>query len=303
MLRHVLSAGQYTKESLEELFELASKIKQNPKKYSKAIEGKIVATMFYEPSTRTRLSFETAVLRLGGQVISTENASANSSVKKGETLKDTVRVLQNYADAIVIRHSDVNSAIDAASVASVPILNAGSGKGEHPTQALLDMYTIREKRGKIDGVKVAILGDLVYGRTIHSLIKLLALYNDVEIYGLSKKDFMLPQEYIDFLKEKNIDYTICNSFNDIPKDIDVMYHTRIQQERFEGDFGKEEYIINKEVLSNFSENTIVLHPLPRTGEISEDIDDDPRALYFEQAGNGLYVRMGLLLQAFNKENM
>ena len=303
MLRHVLSAGQYTKESLEELFDLASKIKQNPEKYSKAIEGKIVATMFYEPSTRTRLSFETAVLRLGGQVISTENASANSSVKKGETLKDTVRVLQKYADAIVIRHSDVNSATDAASVANVPILNAGSGKGEHPTQALLDMYTIREKRGKIDGVKVAILGDLVYGRTIHSLIKLLALYDNVEIYGLSKKDFMLPQEYIDFLNEKNINYTICNSFDDIPKDIDVMYHTRIQQERFEGDFGKEEYIINKEVLSNFSENTIVLHPLPRTGEISEDIDDDPRALYFEQAGNGLYIRMGLLLQSFNKEDI
>ncbi len=303
MLRHVLSAGQYTKESLEELFDLASKIKQNPEKYSKAIEGKIVATMFYEPSTRTRLSFETAVLRLGGQVISTENASSNSSVKKGETLKDTVRVLQKYADAIVIRHSDVNSATDAASVANVPILNAGSGKGEHPTQALLDMYTIREKRGKIDGVKVAILGDLVYGRTIHSLIKLLALYDNVEIYGLSKKDFMLPQEYIDFLNEKNINYTICNSFDDIPKDIDVMYHTRIQQERFEGDFGKEEYIINKQVLSNFSENTIVLHPLPRTGEISEDIDDDPRALYFEQAGNGLYVRMGLLLQAFNKEHI
>ena len=303
MLRHVLSAGQYTRESLEEVFDLASKIKQNPKKYSKAIDGKIVATMFYEPSTRTRLSFETAVLRLGGQVISTENASVNSSVKKGETLKDTVRVLQNYADAIVIRHSDVNSATDAASVANVPILNAGSGKGEHPTQALLDLYTIREKRGKIDGVKVAILGDLVYGRTIHSLIKLLALYDNVEIYGLSKKDFMLPQEYIDFLNEKNINYTICNSFDDIPKDIDVMYHTRIQQERFEGDFGKEEYIINKEVLSNFSENTIVLHPLPRTGEIAEDIDDDPRALYFEQAGNGFvwdYYYKHLIKRIFNK---
>lgn len=301
MLKHVLSAGQYTRESLEQLFDLASKIKANPERYSKAIEGKIVATMFYEPSTRTRLSFETAVLRLGGQVISTENASANSSVKKGETLKDTVRVLQNYADAIVIRHSDVNSATDAASVATVPILNAGSGKGEHPTQALLDMYTIREKRGKIDGAKVAILGDLVYGRTIHSLIKLLALYDNIEIYGLSKKDFMLPQEYVDFLKEKNIKYTICNSFDDIPKDVDIMYHTRIQQERFEGDFGKEEYIINKEVLSKFSKDTMVLHPLPRTGEIAEDIDDDPRALYFEQAGNGLYIRMGLLLQALNKE--
>lgn len=299
MLKHVLSAEQYSKESLDEVFNLAGKIKANPERYSKAIEGKVVATMFYEPSTRTRLSFETAVVRLGGQVISTENASANSSVKKGETLKDTVRVLQKYADAIVIRHSDVNSATDAASVATVPILNAGSGKGEHPTQALLDMYTIREKRGNIDGVKVAILGDLVYGRTIHSLIKLLSLYNNVEIYGLSKKDFMLPQEYVDFLKDRNIDYKVCNSFDDIPKDVDVLYHTRIQQERFEGDFGKEEYIINKEVLSKFSNNTIVLHPLPRTNEISEDIDDDPRALYFEQAGNGLYVRMALLLQALN----
>lgn len=301
MLKHVLSAEQYTRENLEELFDLTSKIKANPKKYSKSIEGKIVATMFYEPSTRTRLSFETAVLRLGGQVISTENASANSSVKKGETLKDTVRVLQKYADAIVIRHSDVNSATDAASVATVPILNAGSGKGEHPTQALLDMYTIKEKIGKIDGVKVAILGDLVYGRTIHSLIKLLALYDNIEIYGLSKKDFMLPQEYIQFLKEKGIYYKICNSFDELPKDIDVMYHTRIQQERFEGDFGKEEYIINKDIMNKFYENTIILHPLPRTGEIAEDIDNDPRALYFEQAGNGLYIRMGLLLQALNKE--
>ncbi len=301
MLRHVLSAGQYSRKDLEEIFDLAHNIKENPKAYSKAIEGNVVATMFYEPSTRTRLSFETAVLRLGGQVISTENASANSSVKKGETLKDTVRVLQNYADAIVIRHSDVNSAIDAASVATVPILNAGSGKGEHPTQALLDMYTIRDKKGNIDGAKVAILGDLVYGRTIHSLIKLLALYDNIKIYGLSKKDFMLPQEYVDFLKEKNIPYTICNSFNEIPSNVDVLYHTRIQQERFEGDFGKEEFIINKETLSKFSENTIVLHPLPRTGEISEDIDDDPRALYFEQARNGLYIRMALLLQALNKD--
>ena len=181
----------------------------------------------------------------------------------------------------------------------MPILNAGSGKGEHPTQALLDLYTIRVKRGKIDGAKVAILGDLIYGRTIHSLIKLLSLYNNIKIYGLSKKEFMLPKEYIDFLKKKGIEYKICDSFDDLPKDIDVLYHTRIQKERFEGDLGDEEYIINKEVLNSFSKNTIVLHPLPRNNEISEDIDDDPRALYFEQAGNGLYVRMALLVQALN----
>ena len=300
MIKHVLSAGQYTKDSLEELFNLVDDIKNNTKKYSKVLEGKIVASMFFEPSTRTRLSFETAVLKLGGQVISTENANANSSAKKGETLKDTVKILQNYADAIVIRHSDENSATDAASVAKVPILNAGSGKGEHPTQALLDIYTIRNKRGSLDGVKVAILGDLLYGRTIHSLIKLLSLYDNVEIYGLSKEAFKLPQEYIDFLKEKGIDYKICKSFDEIPKDIDVLYHTRIQQERFEGDFGKEEFIINKETLSKFSEHTIVLHPLPRTGEIAEEVDDDPRAVYFEQARNGLYVRMGLFVQALSE---
>ena len=299
MIKHVLSAEQYKREDLEEIFNLADDIKNNSQKYSKSIEGKIVATMFYEPSTRTRLSFETAILRLGGQLISTENANANSSSKKGETLKDTIRVLNKYADAIIIRHSDVNSATDAASVSKVPILNAGSGKGEHPTQALLDLYTIREKRGKIDGAKVAILGDLVYGRTIHSLIKLLSLYNNIKIYGLSKKEFMLPKEYIEFLKKKGIEYKICNSFDDLPKDIDVLYHTRIQKERFEGDLGDEEYIINKEVLNSFSKDTIVLHPLPRNNEISEDIDDDPRALYFEQAGNGLYIRMALLVQALN----
>lgn len=298
-MRHVLDCEQYSKEDLESLFKLARDIKENPKKYSKKLEGKVVATMFYEASTRTRLSFETAIQKLGASLISTENAGEHSSARKGESLEDTIKILQGYADAIVIRHSDVNSAKVAASVASVPIINAGSGKGEHPTQALLDMYTIAEEKGKIDGVKVAILGDLVYGRTIHSLIKLLSLYNNVEIYGLSKECFALPKEYIEFLKSRNIEYKICKSFEELPKDIDVMYHTRIQSERFEGDFGKEEFIINKEVLNKFSENTIVLHPLPRNEEISTDIDDDKRALYFKQAHNGLYVRMALLLEVLN----
>lgn len=297
MLYHVLSADQYTKEELNEIFELASKIKKNPKKYENKLKGKIVAVMFYEPSTRTRLSFETAILKLGAQVISTENASSNSSSKKGETIEDTIKILQGYADAVVMRHGDVDSATRAASVAKVPILNAGAGKGEHPTQALLDMYTIKEKRSSLNGVKVAILGDLVYGRTIHSLLKLVSLYENVEVYGLSKEAFALPEEYIKMLKDKGIEYKICKSFDEIPKDVDVLYHTRIQSERFEGDFGKEEFIINKEVLNKFSNNTIVLHPLPRNEEISEEIDDDPRAMYFEQAHNGLYIRMALLLKA------
>ncbi len=300
-MKHVLSAKQYNRESLEELFQLTDDIKNNPQKYAKTLEGKIVAVMFYEPSTRTRMSFQTAVLKLGGQVIATENASSNSSGKKGETLEDTVKILQGYADAIVIRHSSETMPEEAASVAKVPILNAGAGKGEHPTQALLDLYTIREYRKTLDGVKIAILGDLLNGRTIHSLLRLIRLYENVEVYGLSKSCFALPQEYIDLLSQRGITYKKCNSFADIPKDVDVMYHTRIQSERFEGDFGKEEFIINQEVLNQFSDHTIVLHPLPRVDEISTDIDDDPRAMYFKQAHNGLFVRMGLFVQAFEEK--
>ena len=297
-MKHVLSAEQYNRQSLEKIFELADDIKRNPEKYSKKLDGKIVAVMFYEPSTRTRLSFETAALKLGGKVIATENASSNSSGKKGESLQDTVKILQGYADAIVIRHSSETMPQEAASVAKVPILNAGAGKGEHPTQALLDVYTIREYRKTLDGVKIAILGDLLNGRTIHSLLKLVSLYDNIQVYGLSKKCFELPQKYIDMLKERGIEYKKCTSFDDIPKDVDVLYHTRIQSERFDGDFGREEYIINKEVLNQFSKNTIVLHPLPRNEEISTDIDDDPRAMYFKQAHNGLYIRMALFVEAF-----
>ena len=299
-MKHVLTAEQYNRQSLEELFKLTDDIKKNQEKYARKLEGKIVATMFYEPSTRTRLSFETAVLKLGGKLISTENAASNSSGKKGETIDDTIKILQGYADAIVIRHSSDTWPEDAAKIATVPIINGGAGKGEHPTQSLLDVYTIREYRGTLDGVKIAILGDLLNGRTIHSLIKLVSLYENVQFFGLSKEAFALPQKYIDILNSRGISYTKCNSFDDIPKDVDVLYHTRIQSERFEGDFGREEFIINKEVLGKFSNHTIVLHPLPRNEEISPDIDDDPRALYFKQAHNGLYVRMGLFVQAFEK---
>ena len=257
--------------------------------------------MFYEPSTRTRLSFETAALKLGAKIITTENAGEFSSAAKGETIQDTVKVIAGYADAMVIRHKSDTSAIEAASVEKIPILNAGAGKGEHPTQSLLDLYTIREKKGRFDGLKVAILGDLLYGRTIHSLLKLLSLYDNIEIYGLSKDAFMLPQEYIDMLKERGIEYKICKSFDDLPKDLDIIYHTRIQAERFEGDFGKEEFIINKKVLDTFSKDTILMHPLPRVIEIDIDVDDDPRACYFEQAHNGLYVRMALLLQVLDRD--
>ncbi len=300
-MKHVLSSSQYTRESLEELFDLAEKIKKNPKKYSNKLDDKIIAIMFYEPSTRTRLSFETAALKLGAKIITTENAGEFSSAAKGETIEDTVKVIAGYADAMVIRHKSETSSEEAASVNEIPILNAGAGKGEHPTQALLDLYTIREKKGKIDGTKVAVLGDLLHGRTIHSLLKLLSLYEGIEVYGLSKEVFALPQEYIDILKERNIEYKKCTSFDELPKDLDVIYHTRIQAERFEGDYGKEEFIINKRVLDTFSDDTILMHPLPRVIEIATDVDDDPRAYYFKQAHNGLYVRMALLLQVLDRD--
>ncbi len=299
-MKHVLSSEQYTREELEEIFELTQKIKDNPKNYAHKLDDKIIAVIFYEPSTRTRLSFETAALKLGAKIITTENAGEFSSAAKGETIQDTVKVIAGYADALVIRHKSETSAIDAASVEKLPILNGGAGKGEHPTQALLDLYTIKNKRGKIDGAKVAILGDLLHGRTIHSLIRLLSLYDNIEIYGLSKEAFALPQEYIDMLKERGIEYKKCNSFDELPRDLDVIYHTRIQAERFEGDFGKEEYIIDKKVLDTFSDHTILMHPLPRVIEIATDVDDDPRACYFEQAHNGLYVRMALLLQVLDR---
>ncbi len=293
-MNKLLDCKEFTKESLMELFELAAKIKAHPENYTEELKNKVVAVMFFEPSTRTRMSFEAAIQRLGGKMIVTENGKDNSSAKKGETLEDTIRVLDKYSDAIVMRHSRDDAAIAADKVSRVPIINAGSGKSEHPTQALLDVFTIMNKRGSVDGTRLAILGDLKYGRTTHSLLQLISLFDNIEVFGLSKKEFMLPQEYIDFLSSKGIKYTICNSFEELPRDIDVLYHTRIQSERFEGDFGKEEFIIDKKVLDTFTDKAMVLHPLPRMNEIATDVDDDPRAMYFEQAENGMYIRMAVL---------
>lgn len=300
-MNHILGCKDFTRESLEELLELAKDIKAEPQKYKTALENKIIAVMFFEPSTRTRMSFESAIMRLGGKMIVTENGKSNSSSTKGETLEDTISVINGYADALIMRHSLDDAAEIAAKVSTIPVINAGSGKKEHPTQSLLDMFTIKEKRGTLDGLKIAVLGDLKYGRTVHSLLELVSLYNNVEVYGLSKDVFSLPDEYVEFLKSKGINYKKCSSFEDIPEDVDVLYHTRIQAERFEGDLGKEEFIINKEVLNRFSKNTIVLHPLPRVNEISTDIDDDERAMYFKQAHNGVPVRMSVLLTVFKEK--
>ena len=297
-MKNVISCDQFTKEDLKKLFDLADVVRTNPEKYMNALNGKVVTTLFFEPSTRTRLSFETAVVRLGGRLVSTENGKTNSSSTKGETLEDTIKVVIGYTDAIIMRHSFNDAAERAAKVATVPVINAGSGKGEHPTQSLLDAYTIRREKGRLDNLKIAILGDLINGRTIHSLIKLFGRYENIEFYGLSKENLALPEKYVKIIEDSGNKYFKCNSFSEIPKDVDVMYHTRIQAERSDEDLGKEEFIINKEVLDGFSENTLVLHPLPRVDEIATDIDDDKRAMYFKQAHNGMWVRMALLLEVF-----
>ena len=299
-MKNVISCDQFTKEDLKEIFDLADVVRANPEKYMNALNGKVITTLFFEPSTRTRLSFETAVVRLGGRLVSTENGKTNSSSTKGETLEDTIRVVTGYTDAIVMRHSFNDAAERAAKVATVPVINAGSGKGEHPTQSLLDAYTIRREKGRLDNLKIALLGDLLNGRTIHSLIKLFGKYNNIEFYALSKENLALPEKYVKIIEEAGNKYFKCNSFADIPKDVDVMYHTRIQAERSEEDLGKEEFIINKKILDRFSENTIVLHPLPRVDEIATDIDNDNRAMFFKQAHNGMWVRMALLLKVFEK---
>lgn len=294
-MEHIISCEQFSDTYLNHLFTLADDIMAHPNNYVNSLKNKVIATMFFEPSTRTRLSFEAAILRLGAKNVSTENAMEASSTTKGESLEDTIRVLNGYVDGIVMRHFDKTAAERAVKVAKVPIFNAGSGSGEHPTQALLDLYTIYHYKPTFNGLKVAIVGDLLFGRTVHSLIKLLAIYKNISIYGLSGKYLKLPQEYIDYLTNRGAKYIPCQSFEELPVDLDIIYNTRTQLERFNGsDFEAKEFIIDKKVLNRFSEETYLLHPLPRNNEISTDVDDDKRAVYFEQAKNGMYIRMSLL---------
>lgn len=299
-LEHVISSEQFTQEKLAKLFDYVDRIKAVKKfgNFSDSLKGKLIATIFYEPSTRTRLSFESAVLRLGGQIISTENAKEMSSAIKGESLVDTISVISGYCDGIILRHSDKHSAEIAASCSTVPVINAGSGSGEHPTQALLDIYTIYDKKRELNGLKVAVVGDLLFGRTIHSLIKLLSLYKDITIYGVSQDVLNLPDVYKEYMQEHGVKYVECNSLSELPNDIDVIYQTRTQKERFEEDLDIHEHIVNKETFVRFTK-AILMHPLPRNNEIADDVDQDERSVYFEQAWNGMYVRMGLLHWIFN----
>ncbi|MEW6619072.1 MAG: aspartate carbamoyltransferase [bacterium] len=306
-LHHLIEVKQFKdKELLEEIFKLASEMEMADRtgKYDRLFlpqipRKKILATLFYEPSTRTRLSFESAMMRLGGEVITTEEARVFSSVTKGESLVDTIRVIGTYADVIVLRHYEEGSSKIAAQVSSVPIINAGDGTGQHPTQALLDMFTIQKELGRIDNLKVGLVGDLLYGRTVHSLTYLLAHQQGVKLYFISPEEIRMPRNIINYLEdEMKIPFEEITDLKEVVSDIDVLYVTRIQKERFRNieDYNKMKgvYVIDKEILSLMKKDARILHPLPRVDEVAIEVDEDPRAAYFRQVENGLYLRMALL---------
>jgi aspartate carbamoyltransferase catalytic subunit len=303
-MKHVLSVKQFAdKALLKTLFESAAKMqKLPPAEYPKLLDHLTLATIFYEPSTRTRLSFETAIQNLGGKIITTENAGEFSSNAKGESLEDTIKVINKYADGIVLRHPEAGSAKRAAAVSDVPIFNAGDGPAEHPTQALLDTYSIYRSKKGFDGLKVGLAGDLLYGRTVHSLIPLLSLYK-VGLYLLSPKALELPKPYLDELDKLGVPYKVLNEWGAALPELDVLYMTRVQKERFKliEDYQavKDDFILTPALVKTMKKDAIILHPLPRVNEIDPAIDADPRAQYFEQVKNGLFLRMALLDHIYN----
>jgi len=262
------------------------------------LKNKIMASLFYEPSTRTRFSFESAMARLGGSILTTENAKEFSSASKGETLYDSTSVMCGYADLIVMRHNEPGSAKMAAEVSSVPVINAGDGSGQHPTQALLDLYTIKDNFSTIDGLTFAMVGDLKYGRTVRSLSYLLTKYDHIKIYYVSPLVCKMDEDIKDYLTKYKVEWEEVDSLEKVLPLVDCVYMTRIQKERFhnlkdyESAAGK--YILDKENIRLMKQKSIIMHPLPRVDEIAQEVDNDPRAQYFNQAKNGLYIRMALL---------
>jgi aspartate carbamoyltransferase len=302
--KDILSVKQFSKSDLDYIFGVAHEMSEMVSRVGTfdLLKGKILANLFYEPSTRTSSSFTSAMERLGGSVIPI-NEVRYSSVSKGESLADTVRTLECYADVIVLRHPEVGASAQAARYARKPIINAGDGVGEHPTQALLDLFTIVEELNQVDGLTVTLLGDLKYGRTVHSLARLLSLYN-VRINYISPDILRMPAEIVAELDEKGIPQAAYNTLDEVLPETDVLYVTRVQKERFE-DLNEYEqvrgaYVISAETLLAARERMIVMHPLPRVGEISMDVDEDPRAAYFRQMEYGLYVRMALLAMVLGK---
>jgi len=294
-LEHVISSEQFDRACLDDLFARADALAGHR---DTRLAGRIMATLFYEPSTRTRLSFESAMLRLGGAVVGTEAAREFSSAIKGETLEDTIRMVSAYADVIVLRHDQAGAAARAAAVASVPVVNAGDGPGEHPTQALLDLYTIGSERGTAEGVHIAFCGDLRFGRTVHSLAQLLTLYPGVRMSFVAPEVVQIGADVLARMTAAGIPFRLTDRLDEVIDSVDVVYQTRVQKERFTdlADFevARRAIRIDAEVMRALPEQAIVMHPLPRVDEIATEVDADPRAAYFRQARNGVVIRMALL---------
>ena len=302
MVMHLIETQQLDKETLFKLFKRADDLRKNP---SETQKGKILAALFYEPSTRTRLSFESAMLRLGGKVIGTENAKEFSSVSKGESIEDTIRAISKYSDIIVMRHSEEGSAKKAASVSEIPIINAGDGKGQHPTQAILDLYTIYREIGMIDNIKIALVGDLASGRTVRSLCYLLGKFEGIEIIFVSPENLKIKEDIKEYLKKYNISFSEEDNLEKTLPKINVVYMTRIQKERISSQEyleAKGKFIINSSNLNLVKEDSIIMHPLPHVEEINLPIEieqNDKRVAYFRQVENGLYIRMAILEEILN----
>ncbi len=294
MKKSLISIRDFSKEEILHVLETAKEFERN--RVQKILEGKVIACIFFEPSTRTRLSFETAVNRLGAKVIGFSDAT-NTSVSKGETLKDTIKMVSNYVDMIIMRHPLEGSSRYASEVASVPVVNAGDGANQHPSQTLLDLYTIMQTQGRLDNLTINMVGDLKYGRTTHSLLQAMSHFSPRFIFT-APDELRMPSEYKDFLKEKGIGYTETTALDEHLNDCDILYMTRVQQERFtdpmEYEKVKDVYRLEASMLSGVKPNMKILHPLPRVNEIDQDVDETPYAYYFKQAENGLYVRMAII---------
>ena len=290
---------------IDKLIRKAKKIKQSPADYRHACDGKILATLFYEPSTRTQMSFQTAMLKLGGRTIGFDNPM-NSSVSKGESLKDTITIVSGYADVIAIRHPIEGTAKASSLYADVPLINCGDGGHLHPTQTLTDIVTLSCEKGRLDNLKIGVCGDLLNGRTVHSLIKTLAKYENNSFVLISTPELSVPLYIIDILEKNHCKYEVSHSLADAISDLDMLYMTRIQRERFKSEeeyqSQKDVFVLDKQKLSAARDDMIILHPLPRVNEITVDIDDDPRALYFKQALYGMYGRMALILMLLQDED-
>jgi aspartate carbamoyltransferase catalytic subunit len=300
----ILSVSQFDRIKLDYIFGVGQEMQVLVERFGSAdlLQGKILANLFYEPSTRTSSSFMAAMLRLGGQVIPINNVQY-SSVTKGESLPDTIRTLESYADVIVLRHPELGSAAIAAHYAKKPIINAGDGVGEHPTQALLDLFTIVQDLGQLDGLKIAMVGDLKFGRTVHSLTKLLINYG-VEFVFVNPAILPMPEDVLDVVRSTGHSFHQTKDVREVIGDVDVLYVTRVQKERFtdlaQYDRLKDYYVVDEALMSHAKQKMIVMHPLPRINEISYAIDDDPRAAYFRQMRNGMYIRMALLAAVLGK---